>query len=543
VGDTSRLICLDTTVTMPDGVALATDVTVADDGEPHPVLLMRTPYGRASVRGHHDAIGMARLGWAVVTQDVRGRWDSPGTFAPFRSERLDGAATVAWCASQPWSNGAVAMAGGSYNGFTQWLAAAERPEALRVIMPAVAGPTVRDAVYEGGALQLGVFSAWTLGIGAVGGRYDAELVKAAIADLDSWPGVLRSGVENTTLPRISADWNRWLDPDDADLWDPLDASPALRAGPDAVDRPSAPQPAGYHLAGWHDLFCDATIDGYTLLTGADIDESARRRQRLVVGPWSHASLLRRTTGRLDFGVAAQGDFNGIAEEQLAFLTAGIADRDVPHGVRVFVMGANRWLDLPSWPPPSTPTPLYLAGDDALVWGSPPEAGADHYRHDPDDPVPTGGGRTLHPVPPEAGPLDQWDIEERPDVLVYTSASLDRDLTVIGQVRAHVTFASTADVADLTVKLVDVHPDGRAMLVVDSIRRVRTRSGRSVEVEVDVGATAMTFAAGHRIRVEIASSNYPRFDLSPAAEQTVHRGGRAESRIVLPVHQTVEAVRP
>ncbi|MGH3490943.1 MAG: CocE/NonD family hydrolase [Actinopolymorphaceae bacterium] len=539
MGETSRVTCLDITVTMPDGIPLATDVTVADDGERHPVLLMRTPYGRASVRGNHDAIGLARMGWAVVTQDVRGRWDSPGTFAPFRAERLDGAATVAWCADQPWSNGAVAMAGGSYNGFTQWLAAAERPAALRVILPAVAGPTIRDAVYEGGALQLGVFSAWTLGIGAVGSNHDADLVKAATADLDAWPGILRSGVENTTLPRISVDWTRWLDPDDTALWEPLDAALPLR---DSGRNGAATQPAGYHLAGWHDLFCDSTIRGYTLLTGRDVDERVRHRQRLVVGPWSHASMLRRTTGRLDFGVAAQGELNGIFEEQVAFLTEGIADRDVPHGVRVFVMGANRWIDLPDWPPPSTRTPLFLAGEHTLAWQPPHETGADHYRHDPDDPVPTGGGRTLHPVPPEAGPLDQRDVEERSDVLVYTAPPLERDLTIVGQVRAHVTFASTADVADVTVKLVDVHPDGSAMLVVDSIRRVRTTPGRPGEVEVEVGATALTFAAGHRIRVEIASSNHPRFDLSPAADQTVHRGGRAESRIVLPVHPTVEAVR-
>ena len=541
MGAHSRIICLDTAVTTPDGVALATDVTVADDGEPHPVLLFRTPYGRASVRGSHDAIGLARLGWAVVTQDVRGRWDSPGAFSPFRSERDDGALTLAWCAAQPWSNGAVAMAGASYNGFTQWLAAAARPSALRVIAPAVAGPTIRDAVYEGGALQLGVFSSWTLGIGAVGSNLDGGVTTAAVADLDAWPAVLRTGTEKETLSSISPDWSRWLDPGDADLWDPLDASPALRGN--GASGPPAPQPAGYHLAGWHDLFCDATIRGYGLLTGPDVDERVGRRQRLVVGPWSHASMLRRTTGRLDFGVAAQGEFNGILEEQVAFLTGGIADMDVPNGVRIFVMGSNRWLDLPSWPPPSTDRPVFLADGGGLSWTGPEETGTDRYRHDPDDPVPNGGGRTLHPVPPEAGPLDQRHIEERPDVLVYSTPPLDRDLTVVGSVRAHLVFASTAPVADVAVKLVDVHPDGSALLVVDSIRRVRRAPGTADEVEVEVGSTAMTFAAGHRIRIEIASSNYPRFDTSAAAEQAIHRGGRARSRVVLPVHASTETGRP
>lgn len=528
MGRSPRIICLDTTVTTADGVPLATDVTVADDGERHPVLLFRTPYGRAAVRGAHDAIGLARLGWAVVTQDVRGRWDSGGAFLPFRSERDDGARTIAWCASQPWSDGTVAMAGSSYNGFTQWLALADRPPALRAFAPAVAGPSIRDAVYAGGALQFGVFTAWTLGIGALGSAsLDRKVVAAALTELDAWPSSLREGIEKTTLSQISSDWTRWLDPEDADLWSSLDASPAV-PGLDV---------AGYHLAGWHDLFCESTLRGYQLLTSADADERTRRRQRLVVGPWSHASMLRRSTGDLDFGVAAQGEFNGILEEQVAFLTGGVAGRDVPSGVRVFVMGANRWVELPEWPPPSEPTALFLAHEDGhrrLRWSPSQVTDTDHYRHDPTDPVPTIGGRTLHPTPPQAGPLDQRVLDGRPDVVVYTSDPLERDLTIIGMVRAHVVLSSSAEVTDVTVKLVDVHPDGAAMLVVDSIRRIRTTPGRPQEVDLDVGSTALTFRAGHRIRVEVASSNYPRFDTCEAAEQTVHHGGRTASRIVLPV---------
>ena len=180
--------------------------------------------------------------------------------------------------------------------------------------------------------------------------------------------------------------------------------------------------------------------------------------------------------------------------------------------------------------------MYLAGDGSLSWSAPAGTGTDRYRHDPDHPVPTFGGRTLHPVPPAAGPLDQRQVEERPDVLVYTSSPLDRDLTVVGAVRAHVVFASTASTADVTVKLVDVHPDGQAMLVVDSIRRIRECvPGEPTDVDVQVGSTAITFRAGHRIRVEIASSNYPRFDTCAAAEQTIHHGGRALSQVVLPVY--------
>lgn len=532
----SRVLTLDTSVTAADGTALATDVTVADDGQRHPVVLVRTPYGRASARAAHDAIGLARLGFAVVTQDVRGRWDSAGQFTPFRSEREDGARTVAWCATQPWSAGAVAMIGASYNGFTQWLALADRPAGLRVVAPAVAGPRIRSVAYEGGAVQLGVFSSWTLGIGALGSNLDDGIRHAAIEALDTWPASLPQAEK--TLAAISPEWQRWLRTDGPgeqpgaagdDPWAELDATPALDgAGTDV---------AGYHLAGWHDLFCENTIAGYSLLAGSD--GRAAHRQRLVVGPWSHMSMLRRTTGQLDFGVAAMGDLNGLPEEQVGFLSAGLAGGEVPHGVRVYVMGSNRWLDLEAWPPPAHETAFYLAADGRLDRPVPQESGADRYRHDPADPVPTNGGRTLHPVLPEAGPRDQRDVERRPDVLVYTGDVLSQDLTVLGTVRAHVVFESTARVADLAVKLVDVHPDGTAMSVVDSVRRVQPASGEAsgegTEVEVTVGSTAMAFRAGHRIRVEIASSNYPRFDLCPAGDQTVHRGGRAASRIVLPAY--------
>jgi len=531
MGRTPRIACLDTAVAMPDDTSLATDVIVPDDGERHPVILMRTPYGRASVRARHDAIGLARLGFAVVAQDVRGRWDSAGTFSPFRDERSDGAHTIAWCAAQPWSNGVVAMVGGSYNGFTQWLAAAARPPALRAIAPAVAGPTIRDVVYEGGALQLGVFTSWTLGIGALGSNLDAAIVKASINDLDTWPASVANGIEQSTLTRISPDWVRWLDPHDESFWAPLDAARDL-----SRNDPTLPeQPAGYHLAGWHDLFCEATIRGYQLLTGEGIDERVRSRQRLVIGPWAHATMLQRTTGFLDFGVAAQGDFNGLFEEQVGFVTHSLTGRDVPNGVRIFVMGSNRWLDLPDWPPPTTTTSLYLGDQGTLRWSAPEETGCDRYHHDPSDPVPTHGGRTLHPVPPPAGPLDQRPIEERPDVLTYTSDPLERDLTIVGPVRAHLVFSSSAEVADVAVRLLDVHPDGRSMLVVDSIRRVHTTPGQAASVDVEVGSTALRFAAGHRIRVLVSSSNYPRFDMSPRADQSLHHGGRTASRIDLPVY--------
>jgi putative CocE/NonD family hydrolase len=523
----TRIVVDDTVVTTPDGVRLATDVTVADDGQRHPVLLIRTPYSRASVRGFYDAIGLARIGWAVVTQDVRGRWDSTGDFTPFANERADGFLTVEWCASQTWSNGAVAMTGGSYNGGTQWLAAADNPRGLRAISPAVIGPSIRDDVtYENGVPQLGIFSSWALGVTAAGSRLDADVVKEAAAELDAWPGILARSLDETVLNRATPIGLRWLThADDDGFWSAQDVSAVI----DSVNV------AGYHLAGWHDIFVEGNLRAYQAMTAPSRPDEVRASQRLVVGPWAHATMLRRITGELDFGIAADGTLNGLVEEQLGFLTAAVAGQPVPSGARVYVMGRNEWIDLSSWPPPATTTALHLGAEGTLTFDGPGDVGADSYVHDPSSPVPTWGGRTLHPVLPEPGPRDQREIEARPDVLIYTSDPLASDLTVMGAVRAHVAFASTADEADVAVKLVDVHPDGRAMLVVDSIRHVSATPGTPSQVAVEVGSTAQTFAAGHRIRVEIASSNFPRFGLSPAGTQTVHHGGRTESRLELPIY--------
>lgn len=520
----SRILTQDVAVAMPDGTRLATDVTVADDGAAHPTLLIRTPYGRGRARADYDHVALARLGWAVVVQDVRGRWDSDGQFRPFLAERADGAATVAWCRTQPWSNGAVAMAGASYVGMTQWLAAAERPAGLRAITPTVTVPDIPgEAVFADGVFSQGTFTAWALGIGAIGSTLDSGLVERARQELDQWPTLLGHSLNESVIAELTPDGTRWLEPQHQELWGPLDISPQLPE----LDI------AAYHLAGWHDLFCEGNLRAYAAMTASDVPESLRRKQRLVIGPWAHGSVLRRVTGELDFGLAADGQVNGIPEEQVAFLGQAVASADVPSGVRVFIMGANRWLDLDGWPPRTEETVLYLAADGRLTSAPAEVSGSDRFTHDPADPVPSTGGRTLHPIPPGAGPLDQRAVESRPDVLVYTSDVLAHDVTVLGTVRAEVGFESSANRADVLIKLVDVHPDGRAMLVVDGIQRVDLTPGEPTKVAVRVGSTGITFPAGHRIRVEVASSNYPRFDTCPKAHQTVHHGGRSGSSISLP----------
>lgn len=511
MADLRELRVLDVRVPMRDGVELATDVTVMGDGEPRPALLVRTPYSRAGVRGVHDPIGNARAGWAVVLQDVRGRGESGGAFSPFIQEVDDGFDTVEWCARQPWCDGRVAMTGLSYNGAVQWLAALDRPPALKAIAPSVIPADLAgDFAFNGGAFCQGFLSTWALALAASG--CEPERAASAFELFAQWPQLLREESGRAALAEILPDYARWV-PRQEEYWAPVDVGARLGE----LDLPA------WRLAGWYDLFCEGTIDGYVKMV-----DHARSPQRLIVGPWSHLTMGAATSGELDFGLAATGVH--LSTEVEPFLRAAIDDSMATAGVTVFVMGENTWRDLDSWPPPATSTALHLTTDGVLT-ASAPEHAQLSWRHDPTDPVPTRGGRILQSGIPLAGPVDQRPIEVRPDVFVWTSDELEGDLTVIGPVTAQLDIRSSAPTYDLTVKVCDVHPDGRSMNVVDAVQRTTAPAGGRRTVEVHVGSTAMQFQRGHRIRVLVASSDFPQYDLLPESQQTLFVGS---SRVLLPV---------
>ena len=521
----------DVRVPAADGARLATDVVRVDDGRRRPVLLIRGPYLRAAVRASVDLAGMAREGWVVVNQDTRGRGDSEGSAEPFVSEAADGAAAVAWCARQPWSDGRVAMWGGSYLGFTQWAAASRRPRALRAIAP-LAAPSdlLRDWHYDGGAFCAGIATGWS----ALMASTDTSLSKrdrARIAKLaGEWERLYDGPPAENLLAELYPPYRRLLDASDRRFWGTLDLTRRFRH----MDV------AAYQMAGWYDLFCEGAFRSWQALREEAPSEYARASQRLVVGPWSHTGMLSRATPELDFGPHAAGSW----AESFTWLRDAVDGKPVAGGLRVFVMGRNDWEELEDWPPRGRTVALYptstagarsLRGDGVLDT-RPGEAGADRFLHDPANPVPTRGGRILGPWLPVAGPSDQRPVEERGDLLVYTSAALAEDVTIMGTVTGTALFETNARSADVTMKLVDVHPDGRAFNVLDSVVRAPFTPGRAKSVEVTLGSIAQTFLRGHRIRLEVASSNFPRFDLNPpaAAQQTLHHGKRTGTRIVLPV---------
>ena len=542
----AAIVFEDVRISMRDGVRLAADVVRIDDSTRRPVLLLRTPYSRAGARANGtDMVALARDGWVFVNQDVRGRYDSDGCFTPFHQEIDDGHDSVAWCAAQPWCDGNVATWGGSYVGATQLLCALSAPPALRAITPMLTASGYNEGwCYEGGAMQLGFLEPWAANF--VGTTNDARAADRRNAQrmIDDHDAAYLHPLGSAAPQQLFSQFPNWLRPDDTRAWDAVD----IAAQHHQITVP------GFHVGGWYDIFCEGTLRNFTGLRANAANEGARRGQRLVVGPWSHFNIFQRLSAEFDFGPHAAAVTT--APEMLAWTRRAVASEDVDGGARIFVMGENRWRDMPSWPPPSTPLRFYLDsmgganslyGDGVLRFSNPPEMVADLYRYDPEDPVPTRGGRGCGPYLPTPGPSDQRDVEARNDVLVYSTEPLQQPLTVMGMVTASISFVSSAPSADVTVKLVDVHPDGRAFNVVDSVRRTALVPGEATTVEVAVGSTAMVFGAGHRLRVEVSSSNFPRLDRNPStgepagsatvlrgARQTVLHGGDRPSWVELPV---------
>ena len=525
-----------------DGIELATDIYRPDVTERVPVILKRTPYDRTAMRigDPTDPIVLAEAGYAVLSQDVRGRFGSGGTFVPFVHESSDGADAIAWAGAQAWSTGRVGMLGASYVGATQWLAAQARPPALGAIVPFVTSSDYHEGwVNQGGAFQLGFSLYWVLWSLAYsdlvarspGGANPAEEA-ATVAGIDTLRQLYRRRpVSNQPLLERWAPYYRdWLKR-------PLrDASWKAISPQDHHDRTAVP---ALNIGGWYDVFIDGTLRNFMGMRARGATEQSRTGQRLLIGPWSHVVHDGQFPERR-YGM--RGVFDALDptalhrrwfDRWLKGLDNGV-DRQSP--VRIFVMGLNQWRDESDWPLPDTRYERWYlhsrgrantAGGDGRLAPEPPGAGEpseDSYRYDPRDPVPTLGGATLQQrgnIGLSAGPYDQHVAEARHDVLCYTSEPLREPLEVTGPLRLVLFVGSSALDTDFTGKLVDVWPDGRAEILCDGILRARYRNGlettsmldpgRVYELMIEVGATSMVFPPGHRVRLDVSSSNFPRFD--------------------------------
>jgi hypothetical protein len=552
-------------VPMRDGVALRADVYRPEGDGRVPAVLGRTPYDRTFGPTPPSILDPERTvaaGIALVCMDVRGQHGSDGEFYPFRSERTDGYDSVEWVAEQRWCSGAVAMAGRSYAAATQWLAAAGAPPHLRAIAPVVVGSNYFDGwVYQGGAFQLGFNLFWLQVMAGRGKRtrleeqYEHLTLKTAPLVTQTPSGrFYREWLEHTTLD----DYWRTLSIDSsyADV-----RVPALNVG------------------GWYDIFLGGTLENFSRMRREGATELARTQTRLLVGPWAHGSTYGAYPDH-SFDAFSPHDGVDLAGAQLEFLAAHLFDREgegegdreqAPTApVRIFVMGANRWRDEPDWPLARAVTQRWFLHSDGHAAGAggalsrqpPAEEPPDVFTFDPRDPAPTIGGPTSLPgrfLRTNAGPLDQRPLEGRADVLVYTSEPLPEDLEVTGPLSVTLHAATSARDTDFVAKLCDVQPDGFSRILAEGILRARFREGlereralergRAYEYTIDLKATSNLFRAGHRVRLLVTSSSFPRFDRNAgtggplgedreqdlvAAEQTVFHDAQRASWLALPV---------
>jgi putative CocE/NonD family hydrolase len=549
--------------TMRDGVKLYGDLyRPAREGK-FPVLIVRTPYGVQREGMHPPLIKFAQHGYAVLIQDVRGRYESDGKWEPFRNEGQDGHDTIEWAAKQPWSNGKVAMQGGSYLGHVQWAAATHAPPSLVTVFPMVASTDIyKNWLSHGGAFRLSFNYGW--GVVRMPNRimlpqswhtdkfappelkYERVLQHLPLSDIDLQSGGY--GVQH---------FRDWLKHQSFDTyWKSI-------SDEQRVEKVKVPV---HTSGGWFDIFLNGTINGFTNVRRTGGTEKARRESKLIIGAWGHGPSRR--FGDVDFGPDANRD---MFERQLRWYDHYLKGED--NGivreppVEIFYMGANKWKHEQDWPVPGTKfTPYYLSsggkantagGDGVLSADKTSSAGVDKYTYDPDNPVPTLGGNNCCGTPTLAGPKDQRPVESRSDVLVYSSGPVKAPVAIAGPVRMKLFAATDGRDTDWMVKLVDVRPDGFAMNIAEGILRARFRNGldkmellqpnQIYEFDIDMAGTANVFQPGHRIRVDVTSSNFPQFDRNPntgedlgasakvrAAAQTVHHGGSRASHIVLPV---------
>jgi putative CocE/NonD family hydrolase len=556
-------------VPMRDGTTLKADVYRPTTGEAVPVILMRTPYDKDGAQfrpgGYRRPEWYAERCYLVVVQDVRGQYRSRGDWYPFASEARDGFDTVEWAARLPGSNGRVGMYGYSYVGATQWLAATHAPPALKAIVPMfTASDYYDDWTYQGGALSQAFAQSWPLTTIArsaaehrgewaladeieASARPDALTPTYRLAPLNAYPPL------HPERPEVAGYYFDWLKhPSNDTYWQRW--SIRRRYGDIAV-------PA-LNIGGWYDVFLNGTLENFTGMRERGGTRQAREGQRVVIGPWDHNSGFERDDrlGDVVFGRAAK---RRIAQMHIDWFDRWLKGEDNADAdrapVQVYVMGADRWRHARSWPIPGTEfTDFHLAGDGRLTTQPPEGTRTDAFRYDPRDPAPSVGGhsccvRALAPM----GPFDQRQVERRPDVLVYDTPVLQHDTEVTGPVTVTLHASTTAPDTDFTAKLVDVHPDGKAINLNDGIVRARYRNGEEspdpivpgevTRYRIEVWPTSNLFRRGHRIRLEISSSNFPAYDRNPntggsladstetrVATQTIYRGAEHPSRVTLPI---------
>ncbi len=528
-------------VTMRDGTVLRADIYRPQAEGRYPVLLQRTPYNKAG--GEDFGMRAAATGYVAIIQDVRGRYTSEGEWYPFKWESQDGFDTVEWAASLPYSNGKVGMWGGSYVGATQMLTAIAHPPHLAGICPVVTASNYHSNwTYQGGAFEQWFNESWTSGLAqdTLNRKIQAAtnaMMGARKLPLSEYP-LFNTQIKADSTESLAPYFLDWLaHPSYDQYWKKW-----------AIEEHYADiQVPALHVAAWYDIFQGGSLANYTALKTMAGNEAARKGQRLLVIIGGHAGGGRKI-GDVDFGEAA-ADYSEtkITLDWYDYLFKGVQNGFAKKPVRIFVMGANEWRDEDDWPLKRAKMATYflhstkgansLRGDGILSRETPASESADQFVYEPMNPAPTTGGPLCcDGTHLPAGPRDQRAVEARDDVLVYSTPVLERDTEVTGHVVFGFWAKSSAVDTDFTAKLVDVWPNGFAQNLTEGIVRAKYRDsqenpelitpGEVYKLSVDMWSTSNVFKKGHRIRLEISSSNFPRFDRNLNTGESGQTGTRS-----------------
>ncbi|HEX4430852.1 MAG TPA: CocE/NonD family hydrolase [Frankiaceae bacterium] len=557
-------------IAMSDATKVMTNIWRPEVDRAVPVLLVRNPYGKdnSELYVSPNFFAFLEAGYALAYQDCRGTSRSEGAFVPHRWEAQDGAETIEWLAQQTWCDGNVGMYSGSYMGMVQWQAAATGIPALKAIAPMITSADFYRAPWfsAGGAFSLECTLGWSLGMAIAECSRQLAAGTGDLSDLLCLVGWMGKDEWLRATPLADKPlvfkYLPWL----ADVFEHPSRDGFWEGSPsERVEQIATP---GLSVAGWYDLFLGESLAAYVAVQQRGA-AGAGGNQRLIVGPWSHMVRTGVFPDR-QFGVMAMQEATQIASRHIGFFDRWLrGDEHALDGqapVQIFVMGLDQWRDEQAWPLPDTRyVDYHLGGDgransckgDGTLGVTPAvQEMADRYLYDPRHPVPTVGGHVLTGF---SGPADQADVEVRDDVLVFSTAVLDEPLEVTGPVSASLFVSSSAVDTDFTAKLIDVFPDGRAILLCEGIQRMRYRDslseprfmtpGERYEIAIDMAATSNVFLPGHHIRLEVSSSNFPRYDRNSntggsifhereqdmvAALNQVHRGPEHPSRLVLPI---------
>ncbi|MDM9649404.1 CocE/NonD family hydrolase [Rhizobium sp. S163] len=552
-------------VTMRDGVVLKTDIWLPATEGASPVLLQRTPYRKETPFGSQYISALEfqtalRRGYAIAIQDTRGRYQSGGDFVPFEFEGRDGADTIGWLRSQPFCNGNVAMFGASYVGATQVLALSENPPGLSAVAPQLTTLRHDDTwMYRGGALELAFTLLWiieSLGPDHLQHRLETmppgarERALDLLQRLQQDPASAfdRLPVLDSALSELAPYVREWFDPE------AIGGERTIEAGGWAQHNKTAM----LIVAGWNDIFLEGSLELFAKAKSRWPDHGDMP-DRLIIGPWSHGNPSD-WQGSEWLGYAASTV--DLPEENLAFFDDILTGREPASPVvRYFRSGSNSWHAAPDWPLPGTTLVSHFLNCERNSLDTLPASTASaSFVSDPRSPVPSAGGATFLPgllQGRNSGPIEQFKVEARDDVIVFTGPPLRDDLDVTGLVSTNLWVTSSAPTCDWTARLCEVDLEGRSLGVVDGIARWRpTATGEGpVEVTIRLGHISRLFKKGHRLRLQIASSNFPRFDRNPqsgvpstladeskfrTATQVVYSGTAFPSCLKLPIVESAHS---